>query len=165
MGIAMLALGVALGGTATAGTMGLIGSPQIKNHSIQVVDLSPAAVRALHGQRGTSGTSGYNGARGATGAQGASGAQGVAGVAGASGTFDPNKLSYIDGPDVTVLPGDVGTATASCPAGKAAISGGFFSSVARIGFSETFGSTFHGIAVYNDTPIVVTIHSTVVCAA
>jgi hypothetical protein len=39
------------------------------------------------------------------------------------------------------------------------------SSVARIGFSETFGRTFHGIAVYNDTPIVVTVNSTVVCSS
>jgi hypothetical protein len=118
--------------------------------------MSPAAVKALHGQRGTRGTAGFGGAQGVAGAQGA---QGVA------GGFDQNKLLYVAGPDVTLQPGDVGSASAICPAGTAAISGGFFSSIARIAFSETFGRTFHGIAAYNDTTIPITIHSTVVCAS
>jgi hypothetical protein len=153
--IAMVALFVALAGSATAGTA-LITGAQIKDGSIGLPDLSANAKRALKGQRGP---------RGYQGPQGASGLTGAPGAPGARGGFDPAKLKYITGPDVSVAPGQVGSAQADCPAGTAAVSGGFFSSVGNVGFSQTFGPTFHAASVWNDTTISITVHATVVCAA
>ncbi len=48
--IALLALFVALGGTATAAKI-LVTSADIKNGTIQIVDLSAKARLALHGQK------------------------------------------------------------------------------------------------------------------
>src|SRR5690349_19447233 len=45
--VALLALFVALGGPAQAKRM-LLGSKQVRNHSLQVHDLSKKAVRSLH---------------------------------------------------------------------------------------------------------------------
>jgi len=93
-------------GTATAGATTLITSKQIKDHTIQVSDFSPSALRLLKGQRGpqgpagpkgdtgaagpagpkgNTGAKGEQGARGATGAAGPKGAQGPAGQAGPQG--------------------------------------------------------------------------------
>jgi hypothetical protein len=81
------------------------------------------------------------------------------------GSFDPQKIQYVTGPKKTLAPGESGSAMAVCPSGTTAISGGFFTAVALVGFSTTFGSTFHSILAYNDTPTYVDIHATVVCAA
>jgi hypothetical protein len=75
-GIALLALFVALGGTATAAA--LITGAQIKNGSIQVIDLSAKARAALKGQRGPRGATGPAGAQGLAGAQGPAGASATA---------------------------------------------------------------------------------------
>lgn len=186
MVVALIALGVALSGTAVAASNALIGSKDIANHSIRLVDINPDTVKELRGQRGADGAPGANGATGAQGVQGLPGAQGAKGdtgsggstgsagttgpagapgSTGASGTFDPNKLQYVEGTAVVVAPGATASASAVCPTGTTAISGGFFASISRIGFSETFGKTFHGIAVTNDSSIDVTIYATVVCAA
>jgi hypothetical protein len=86
--IGMLALFVALGGTTYAASTALIGrntvaSPQVRNGSLQTVDLSKKARKALKGNRGLRGLRGLTGAKGATGA---AGAQGVKGDTGAAGT-------------------------------------------------------------------------------
>jgi hypothetical protein len=151
----MVALFVALAGSATAGTA-LITGAQIKNGSIGLRDLSANAKRALKGQRGP---------QGYQGPQGPQGVPGVPGAPGARGGFDPAKLKYIIGPDVSIASGEVGTARADCPAGTAAVSGGFFSSVGNVGFSQTFGSTFHAASVWNDTGLTITVHASVVCSA
>jgi hypothetical protein len=164
MVVSLIALFVALGGTAIAGGS-LIGSKQIADHSIRLVDLNGSAVKALHGQRGADGSSGEPGANGAQGATGPVGPAGLSGLAGAPGTFNSANLQYLTGPDVSVAPGTVGSANAYCPSGTRAISGGFFSSVTTIGFSETFGPSFHGIAATNNTGITLTIRATVVCAS
>jgi hypothetical protein len=74
--VALVALVPALGGTATAAS-GLIGSAQIKNGSIRLVDISPSAKVALRGQRGPAGPQGPQGIQGATGLTGAQGAPGL----------------------------------------------------------------------------------------
>jgi hypothetical protein len=73
--VALLALFVALGGTAAAASNTLlprnsVGSAQVINHTLQKADLSRKTIKALKGNRGLSGA---QGARGATGAQGPSG--------------------------------------------------------------------------------------------
>jgi hypothetical protein len=154
--IALLALFVALSGTATAAGVALITGKQIKDGSIGLADLSPRAKAGLRGARGPQGRQGVPGSQGSPGATG---------PAGAAGGFDPAKITYVVGPTVVVLPGNVGGAQAFCPPNTTAISGGFTSSVGSIGFSQTFGATFHGIGVINDTGITIDINATVVCSA
>ena len=141
--------------TAMATTKVLITGAQIKNGSVELVDLSAAAKRALRGQRGQ---------RGAQGPPGAAGAPGAQGAPGAPGGFDPAKLQYVAGPNVTVGVGQSGGAQAACPPGATAIGGGFAATEGHVAFSETLGSTFHAISVDNDTGSTIQIHATVVCS-
>jgi len=78
--VAYLALFFALGGTSVAAVNALprnsVGSSQIKNGSIQKIDISKKTVSALRGLRGPRGLTGATGATGAAGAAGAQGAEG-----------------------------------------------------------------------------------------
>ena len=132
--LAMLALFVALAGTATAGTAVLITGKQIKNGSIGLADISASAKQALKGQRG---------ARGPAGAPGVMGAQGVAGPAGG---FDPNKVSYIEGASFQVAPGATGSGSAVCPTGAKALSGGWVVISGDVG--EVFGNRSYNSGAY-----------------
>lgn len=138
--ISIIALFVSLSGGAYATAEALIGSSQIKNGSIQLVDMSAKAKKALKGQRGPRGPAGPVGATGATGVvgaagpqgpagpQGAQGAQGLQGAAGANGGFDPNKVTIRVVEDVTIVGGSVANSlSVSCAPGEIAIAGGFFS--------------------------------------
>jgi hypothetical protein len=84
--VAYLALFFALGGTSIAAVNSLprdsVASPQIKNGSIQKVDISKSTVSALRGPRGLTGGTGAPGAMGAAGAQGTQGPKGDMGPAG-----------------------------------------------------------------------------------
>jgi hypothetical protein len=155
MVVAALALFVALAGTATATTYSLITSAQIKNGTIQLADMSSTAKAALRGQRGPAGPAGPAGAAGAAGA---------AGPAGANGGFDPNKVTYVTGPTVSVPPGQVATASAQCPAGTKPIAGGFFSNITRAGASWVSGSAWF-VIVWNEWSISVDINAFAVCAS
>jgi hypothetical protein len=144
--ISMLALLVATaGGSFAAGA--LIGSPQIADHSIQLRDLSPAAVAALHGRTG------------------------AAGPAGANGTFEPSKLSRVQGADVTVPGQSFQLATVTCPAGQSAIAGGGDSQGVGITASVPVvaggvgAPTGWAINVFNYLTAPVTIHAFAVCAS
>ena len=81
--VALVALFVSLAGNATAFTY-LVTSKQIKDGTIQLRDIAPAARVALHGSQGPPGPVGLMGPRGFTGLQG------PAGPAGKS--FDPYKI-------------------------------------------------------------------------
>ena len=86
--VAMIALAVALSGTAVAGTTKLITGSQIANGTIKLADIHSSAKTALKGQTGATGAQGPVGAQGAQGLggpQGATGAKGDAGAVGASG--------------------------------------------------------------------------------
>ena len=69
MAVALIALGIALGGSAVAGT-GLITGAQIKDHSIGLNDLSYTAVAHLRGQQGSQGLPGPAGLPGPQGPAG-----------------------------------------------------------------------------------------------
>jgi hypothetical protein len=69
MAVALVALGIALGGSAVAGT-GLITGAQIKDHSIGLNDLSYTAIARLHGQQGPQGLPGVQGPAGPQGLPG-----------------------------------------------------------------------------------------------
>jgi hypothetical protein len=127
--IAMVALFVALAGSATAAGTVLITGKQIKNGSVGLVDLSASAKRALKGARGPAGDAG---------AQGIPGPAGAPGVAGPAGGFDPAKVSYVEGATVTLAPQAAGSGSAVCPAGAKAISGGWVVLSGDVG--EVFGS-------------------------
>jgi hypothetical protein len=149
--LAMLALFIALAGTATAGTAVLITGKQIKNGSIGLADISVSAKRALKGQRGP---------------QGIAGPAGTAGPAGLPGGFDPAKVSYVTGSTVTFAPGEIGFAHATCPAGTTVIGGGYYASIASVAADKTYGDgrTWSAL-INNDTSISVDVNAHAVCAA
>jgi hypothetical protein len=81
--IAAIVSAVVASTTATAATI-VVTSKNIKNGTIQTVDISAKAKRALKGNRGPRGLRGLAGAQGATGATGAQGPKGDVGPPGAS---------------------------------------------------------------------------------
>ena len=87
--VAMIALAVALSGTAVAGTAKLVTSGQIANGTIKLADIHSSAKTALKGQRGATGAQGPAGAQGAQGAQGPVGPQGATGEKGDAGAAGP----------------------------------------------------------------------------
>jgi len=74
--IACAALLVSLSGNAAAFS-GLITGKNIKDGTIQLVDLSPSARKALEGQRGPRGLEGSRGRRGPAGPAGGTGSSSV----------------------------------------------------------------------------------------
>ncbi len=100
MTVALIALGVALGGSAVAGN-DLITGAQIKDHSIGLNDLSATAVARLRGRPGPPGPPG----------------------AAATTASISDKLAIVQA-TVKVAAGGVGSATAHCPTGSVILSGG-----------------------------------------
>ena len=100
--ISALVTALILAGTATAAAL-VVTSKNIKNGTIQLVDLSSAAKAKLRGQRG------------AAGPQGPQGPQGLQGI---------QRLVAVEDV-VNVEPETTATAVAYCPAGTVAVSGGF----------------------------------------
>ena len=96
LGVAIIALVVAMSGTAFAATV--ITTKQIKDGTILPRDLSVKARNYLKGQRGPKGATGTAGATGATGAMGATGPQGPGGLP-QLGTFTPTQI--VDGAILT----------------------------------------------------------------
>ena len=82
--VGMIALSIALGG-GTAIAAGLVTSAQIKNGTIQMIDIDPETKKALKGHRGATGAQGPQGAQGLVGQQGPAGATGNTGATGAPG--------------------------------------------------------------------------------
>src|SRR5262245_28466725 len=102
--VAYLALFFALGGTSFAAVNGLpknsVSSPQIKNGSIQKIDISKRTISALHGLRGP---------RGLTGATGATGAAGAAGAKGDPGTAATKFFAAVNGDCASIARGSGAT--------------------------------------------------------
>jgi Collagen triple helix repeat (20 copies) len=118
--IAAVVSAVIAGTTATAATI-VVTSKNIKNGTIQTVDISAKAKRALKGNRGPRG---LTGARGPAGAAGAQGAQGPQGPQGPTGFVGATRVVGAEFP----VPGLTGEVHAvACPAGTGVISGGVVS--------------------------------------
>jgi hypothetical protein len=113
--IAAVVSAVVAAASGTAATI-VVTSKNIKNGTIQTVDLSAKAKLALKGRRGAPGPAGARGAAGPQGAQGPQGIQGPAGI---------QRIRLIVSPAVTIAAGAQGRADAVCPAGETAVSGGF----------------------------------------
>ena len=97
MTVALIALGVALGGSAVAGT-GLITGAQIEDHSVGLNDLTYSAIATLRGRQGPPGPPGT-----------------TASIA--------RKLVIVHATS-NITAGAVGSATAHCPSGSVILSGG-----------------------------------------
>jgi Collagen triple helix repeat (20 copies) len=93
--LAIVALFVALTGTATAAATKLITGAQIKNGSIGLADLSAGAKKALKGNRGPAGAPGPQGRTGAAGPAGPAGLAGPQGERGAAGTAVATRVRSI----------------------------------------------------------------------
>jgi hypothetical protein len=90
--IIVAALAFAVGAAGTAGAARLFTGKDIKNGSIEVVDLSKKARKALKGSRGSAGTQGPAGLMGSQGAAGKDGINGAPGAPGTSGSTAPALL-------------------------------------------------------------------------
>lgn len=82
--IAAVVAAIVAAASGTAATI-VVTSKNIKNGTIQTVDISAKAKRALKGNRGPQGLRGAQGVQGAQGAQGAPGAPGAQGPPGPAG--------------------------------------------------------------------------------
>lgn len=105
--IAAVVAAVVAAASGTAATI-VVTSKQIKNGTIQTVDISPGAKRALKGNRGP---------------QGAPGVAGAAGVAGQPGPPGIQTLTRVVA-SIEIPPETYDSITAQCPAGQKAVSGG-----------------------------------------
>jgi hypothetical protein len=138
--IAAVVAAIVSAASSTAATI-VITSKNIKNGTIQTVDISAKAKRALKGNRGPRGFQGATGAPGATGPAGPQGPQGPPGVE--SILQVPNSVS--------VAPAEHGQVTAVCPAGQRAVSGGFsFGGITTGSYRDGTGWTATG---YNDLAV------------
>ncbi len=136
--IAAIVAAVVATASATAAVTVVITSKDIKNGTIQTLDISAKAKTALKGNRG---------ARGPAGARGPTGAQGPAGAAGAQGPPGIQSLQVVIN-TTSVAVNAVGDITATCPAGRSAVSGGFiFGGIVNAGFNTGTGWR---VAGFND---------------
>jgi Collagen triple helix repeat (20 copies) len=118
MRTALIAGAVAMLVSATSATAAfVVTSKNIKNGTIQLVDMSAHAKRTLKGQRGPKGDPGD---AGRAGERGPKGDQGLPGPPGRSVTYG-NAYSEMR----TVAPGSFGFVNAICPAGTTVVGGGF----------------------------------------
>jgi Collagen triple helix repeat (20 copies) len=97
--VAMIALAVALSGTAVAGTAKMITGSQIANGAIKLAHLNSSTKASLKGKTGPQGPAGPQGAQGPIGPQGATGAKGDTGATGAAGPQGPQGEHGANGAD------------------------------------------------------------------
>lgn len=88
LGVALVALFVALGGGAAAYASGLIPGSQIRDHSIAEKKLTKKAITALQGQRGLTGPAGATGPVGPAGPAGGAGPPGAQGPPGVTNAVE-----------------------------------------------------------------------------
>jgi hypothetical protein len=108
--VAMIALFVALTGTAVATTSALITGSQIKNNSITGLDVRNRSLRPIDFRGSVRGPRGLRGLTGATGATGAAGAKGDKGDKGDTGDPGRSALSNLQSGE-TVRGVIIGTTT------------------------------------------------------
>ena len=173
--VSSVALFVALSGGAYAAAT--VGSAQIKNNSVQGLDIKDGTIKSadiakgtrngLRGQKGDDGQPGAKGDKGDPGAPGAPGAPGLSGLerVSANTANDSNSPKSI---------------TVSCPAGKQVVGTGFDISgaiagagvnqskeatVDRVGIATDLGSvTFNGYEQKGGSALNWALHGTILCA-
>jgi hypothetical protein len=129
--IAAVVAAVVAAASGTAATI-VVTSKNIKNGTIQTVDISAKAKRALKGNRGPRGLEGLPGPPGNAGAPGPQGPPGI------------QALFHVTNA-VTVPPGGVASVTAQCASGQSPVSGGFgFAGIISTSFRNTTGWTAGG---------------------
>ncbi|HYZ76564.1 MAG TPA: hypothetical protein VE596_04240 [Gaiellaceae bacterium] len=130
--MATLALFVALGGTSFAAASlvpaNSVGSTQIKNRSIRLIDIRKKAITLLKGQKGPRGPAGPPGA------------QGVKGDKGDKGDPGATNVTRRSAPSVPVPAGTTKAATAVCQQGEVATGGGGFSNLSSASLVSSFPS-------------------------
>jgi hypothetical protein len=164
--ISIVALFISLTSGAYATRQALIGSPQIKDGSIQLVDISAKAKKALKGQRGPRGFRGANGAGGTNGLPGPQGAQGPQGAPGRDGGFDLSKVYRKGGPAIGIAPGSTASFEARCNPGDVAIEGEWVADNnigGKVVSAYLIGDGFH-MEVKNEEPAHITVFVFVTCA-
>jgi Collagen triple helix repeat (20 copies) len=131
--VAMLALFVALTGTAVATTSALITGNQIKNSSITGADVKNKSLRpidfsgSVRGARGAAGPAGPQGPQGSQGAQGPPGTQGAAGMPGAQGRAGATNVTVRTARTAVGVAAElVYGLSPDCLAGERATGGGAF---------------------------------------
>jgi Collagen triple helix repeat (20 copies) len=160
--IASIALFFALGGSALAAHHYLITSAgQIKPSVLKTLKgtVGPAGSQGPQGLPGSQGSQGPVGPAGSHGPQGLPGSQGPAGPSNLSG------LTIVKGESKSIPKETVGSATATCPVGSHAISGGGYTGLANVADSEM--SPDHQswfLVVVNETLISTHLEAVVYCA-
>jgi hypothetical protein len=128
--IACIALAIALSGTSYAAFVlpaNSVGTKQLKNRSIQQIDIGKktiASLRGLRGPQGSVGPQGPAGPQGIQGGQGIPGAKGDKGDPGAPGAAGATNVVVRRGSLVTLSANALTSASASCQAGERATGGG-----------------------------------------
>jgi hypothetical protein len=139
--IAAVVAAVVAAASGTATTI-VVTSKNIRNGTIQTVDLSAKAMRALKGNRGPQGRPGL---------PGPAGPQGVAGLQGRPGPGFSN-LNYVQATG-TAPPNGPGTATAQCAPGQIVLSGGGSVDQGIVYASRAVPPDAWLVGAHNDQPI------------
>lgn len=130
LAVAIVALIVALGGTAWGSTYLITSTKQI----------APNVKRVLTGARGPRGYAGYDGATGVQGPTGPAGPVGPTGLA---------SVVLVTSGRITVPVGGSASPVAQCPAGMVAIGTGFYAPIMTVGFVKSYGP-FAAAIMFND---------------
>jgi hypothetical protein len=150
MRTAIIAAIVATLVSATSATAAfIVTSKNIKNGTIQLVDISGKAKRALKGQRGPAGP------------------EGLTGPAGPAGMFTAQNVTLVTGPEATMQPGQTALSVADCgngiPIGGGWIFGDQGLSDATVVESTRFLSRWH-VIMRNSSAFTSSFRTVVTCA-
>lgn len=165
--VAAIVAAVVAAASATAATI-VVTSKNIKDGTIQSVDISAKAKQALRGRRGPVGCAGAPGPAGVVGPAAPQGTRGPSGPVGPQGPSGPglSDLYYVEA-DGTAPPSSPGTATAHCNPGDIVISGGGSVDTGRIYATRASGPFLYDawlFGAYNDsTTATATIEAVALC--
>jgi hypothetical protein len=161
--LAIVALFVALGGSSYAAVSlpkASVGAPQIKQSAVNSKKVQDGSLLAKDFKRGQL-PKGAQGPAGPQGPQGPQGQQGQQGVPGMSG------YQIVNGPNLSLDPGDTRIVSIACPAGKLAVGGGYESgnsidiTLNRTG--PTDGGSSWAVRVTNESAGRKTVNAQAVC--